>query len=111
MISITKEQKIVTLINVFTVSPERQAELIGLLTHATESTVRHVPGFISASLHGSLDGTKVAMYAQWRSVGDYEAMRRDVGASPFLQQALAFATFAPGMYEVVDTFTAAQESA
>jgi hypothetical protein len=31
----------------------------------------------SCSLHRGLDGTKVTMYAQWRSVEDYEAMRRD----------------------------------
>jgi hypothetical protein len=30
--------------------------------------VRHAAGFISARLHRSLDGTKVTMYAQWRSV-------------------------------------------
>jgi quinol monooxygenase YgiN len=52
---------------VFTVAPENQARLIDLLTRATESTVRHVPGFISATLHQSPDGAKVAMYAQWRS--------------------------------------------
>jgi heme-degrading monooxygenase HmoA len=41
-----------------------------LLARATETSVRHMPGFISATLHRSLDGTKVAMYAQWRSVDD-----------------------------------------
>ena len=111
MINITKERKLITLINIFTVLPKKQAELITLLTRATESAVRHVLGFISASLHRSLDGTKVAMYAQWRSVEDYDAMRRNAAASPFLQQALAMATFAPGMYEVVDTFTADEQTA
>src|SRR5258707_2641053 len=110
MISITKERKLITLINIFTVSPEKQAELVALLRRATESAVRHVPGFISATLHRSLDGTQVAMYDQWRSVEDYETMRRNAGTSPFFQQALAIATFAPGVYEVVDTFTAAKET-
>jgi quinol monooxygenase YgiN len=105
MINISKERKLLTLINVFSVAPEKQAELIALLARATDSTVRHVPGFISASLHRSLDGTKVTMYAQWRSPEDYEAMRQNTAASPFLQQALALATFAPGMYEVAETFT------
>jgi quinol monooxygenase YgiN len=49
----------VTLINVFTVEPARQQELIELLVRATESSVRHADGFISARLHRSLDGTKV----------------------------------------------------
>jgi DNA-binding CsgD family transcriptional regulator len=66
--------------------------------------LRHAPGFVSASLHRSTDGTKVTMYAQWRSVEDYQAMRQDPTPLPFLQEALAIARFDPGMYEVVQTF-------
>jgi quinol monooxygenase YgiN len=94
----------VTLINVFTVDPANQQRLIDLLTEATERSVRHAPGFVSARLHRSLDGTKVAMYAQWRSIAEYEAMRADPSPLPYLQQALAIAKFEPGMYEVVSTF-------
>jgi hypothetical protein len=68
--------------------------------------VRHARGFISASLHRSLDGTKVTMYAQWRSVEDCQAMRENPAPLPYLQQALAIAKFDPGMYEVVETFSA-----
>lgn len=93
------------LINVFTVEPANQQKLVGLLTQATEGFVRHAPGFISARLHRSLDGRQVAMYAHWLSKEDYEAMRKDPGPLPYLQQALQIATFAPGMYEVVQTFT------
>jgi quinol monooxygenase YgiN len=75
-------------INVFTVEPANQQRLVDLLTAATESTVRNIPGFISSSLHRSLDGTKVTMYAQWRSMEDYHDMRNDSTASPYLQQAL-----------------------
>ena len=64
--------KPVILINVFTVEPARQRELIELLTRATEDSVRHAQGFMSARLHRSLDGTKVTMYAQWRSDEDYQ---------------------------------------
>jgi len=111
MITITKERKIITLINVFTVAPGKQQELITLLTRATDSSVREVPGFISASLHRGLDGTKVTMYAQWRSVEDYQAMRQNAAAVPYLQQALAMATFDPGMYDVVETFVASEKNA
>ena len=97
--------KLVTLINVFTVASANQQRLLDLLARATETSVRHAPGFISASLHRGLDGTKVTMYAQWRSVEDYETMRRDPTPMPFLQQALAIAKFDPGMYEVVETFS------
>src|SRR5882724_9309714 len=105
MITISKGRKIITLINVFTVAPAKQQKLIALLTRATDSSVREVPGFISASLHRGLDGTKVTMYAQWRSIEDYQAMRENPAPLPYLQQALAIAKFDPGMYEVVETYS------
>jgi quinol monooxygenase YgiN len=107
MTTISKDNKFVTLINVFTVAPENQMQLIALLKQATETSILDVPGFISAALHRSLDGNKVTMYAQWQSVEAYEAMRKRAGPAPYLEQALAIATFAPGMYEVAETFIAA----
>src|ERR1700680_3006515 len=104
MATMSPSSKLVILINVFTVEPANQRQLLELLASATETSVRHVPGFISASLHRSLDGTKVTMYAQWRSVADYQAMRENPTAPPYLQQALAIAKFYPGMYEVVELF-------
>jgi quinol monooxygenase YgiN len=98
----------VTLINVFTVDPQNQERLIELLTRATETSVRHAPGFISANLHRSIDGTKVTMVAQWRSAEDYQAMRSDPAPLPFLQEALTIAKFDPGMYHVASTFAPAE---
>jgi quinol monooxygenase YgiN len=95
---------VITLINVFTVEPANQRRLVELLTEATEVLVRQAPGFVSASLHRSTDGTKVTMYAQWRSVEEYQAMRQDPAPLPFFQEALKIATFEPGIYEVVRTF-------
>ena len=94
----------VTFINVFAVEPARQQELLDLLDQATQ-VVRRAPGFISARLHRSVDGAKVAMYAQWQSAGHYQAMRGNPEAAPFLERALAFATFEPGMYEVVEDYS------
>ncbi len=105
MTSISTQQHYLTFINVFIVAPENQQQLVELLTAATE-TVRKVPGFVSSVLHRSLDGTKVTMYAQWRSQEDYNRMRSNPVAAPFLEQALSIARFEPGMYEVVTTFEA-----
>jgi len=105
MTTISKDAKLVTLINVFTVEPANQRLLLELLARATDTSVRHAPGFVSASLHRSLDGTRVTMYAQWRTIEDYEAMRRNPAPAPFLQQALALAKFEPGMYEVVESYS------
>jgi len=104
MPALSNDDKVVTLINVFTVEPANQQRLIDLLTLATEGTVRHAKGFISASLHRGIDGTKVTMYSQWRSAEDYQAMRLDPAPLPYLQEALTIAKFEPGIYEVVRTF-------
>ncbi|RYU95761.1 antibiotic biosynthesis monooxygenase family protein [Emticicia agri] len=92
------------LINVFTVAPENQQRLVELLTKATDESVKFIEGFISSTLHKSIDGAKVTMYAQWRSREDYENMRKNTGASPYLEEALQFAKFDMGMYEIVKVF-------
>ncbi|MET0635325.1 MAG: antibiotic biosynthesis monooxygenase family protein [Chitinophagaceae bacterium] len=104
MITISKEKKYLTLINVFTVEAENQGKLLNLLKLATESTVSKVAGFISASLHRGIDGSKVTMYAQWESIEAYQNMRNNSAASPFLDEALKIARFEPGMYEVSEIF-------
>src|ERR1700744_3244997 len=96
--TISTENKFLTLINVFTVDASNQQKLIDLLSLATESSVRNIPGFISAALHRSMDGTRVVMYAQWESVEAYQKMRANPAASPYLDEALTIARFEPGMY-------------
>jgi quinol monooxygenase YgiN len=100
----SEKDSIVALINVFTVEPANQQRLVDLLTRATDGWVNRAPGFISSTLHRSIDGTKVTMYAQWRRAEDYQAMRQDPGPLPFLEEALTIATFEPGIYEIVQTF-------
>jgi quinol monooxygenase YgiN len=109
MTRISAQSGVITLINVFTVDPANQRRLVELLTEATEVSVRRAPGFVSASLHRSRDGTRVTMYAQWQSIDHYQAMRQDPVALPFLEQALKIARFEPGIYEVVQTFTPVDE--
>ncbi|MGL5165850.1 MAG: antibiotic biosynthesis monooxygenase family protein [Afipia sp.] len=96
----------IVLINVFTTPQDQQQRLIDLLTRATDGLVDRAPGFVSSTLHRSIDGTKVTMVATWRNAEDYQAMRQDPRPLPFLQEALTFATFEPGMYEIVRTFKA-----
>lgn len=104
MTTISKDNKILTLINVFSVDPANQQQLVELLISATEISVRKMPGFISSSLHRSTDGRKVTMYAQWRSLEDYQKMRNNTDAAPYLENALTISKFDSGMYEVVETF-------
>lgn len=104
MTTISAENNYLTLINIFKVAPENQQKLVDLLILATDGSITKIDGFISSSLHRSLDGTKVTMYAQWESEEHYLRMRQNPVASPYLEQALKIATFEPGMYRVVKTF-------
>lgn len=72
MPTIAKNNDVVTVIFSFAVEPDRQQELINLLIDSLETTTKHQPGFVSASLHKSLDGTRVFNYAQWRTQAEYE---------------------------------------
>lgn len=60
----------ITVVNVFTVGPADQQRLIGILAEPTETSVERVSSFVSAILHRGSDGTKVGMYAQWRTLAD-----------------------------------------
>ena len=99
--TIESGSSIATLINVFTVAPDKQRQLVDLLVAATDEVMQHLPGFVSANIHASLDGTRVVNYAQWRTVEDFRAMLDDPIATPHLQAAGALATFEPHLYEVV----------
>jgi len=109
MTVISKQKKCVTCINVFTTEPANQQKLVELLILVTEKFVRQARGFISASLHRSLDGTKVTMYSQWHSMEDYQSFREEPAPVPYFAEALKIAKFEPGIYEVMETFDGAEE--
>jgi quinol monooxygenase YgiN len=72
MPTIAKQNEVITVIFSLATEPARQQELIDLTIDALETTTKHQPGFVSASLHRSLDGTRVFNYAQWRTQAEYE---------------------------------------
>jgi quinol monooxygenase YgiN len=94
---------LLTLINVFTVKPDDQQRLADVLIDATEQTMKRLPGFVSASIHKSYDGTKVINYAQWRSKKDFEAMMHDPKVKPHMAAAAGLATFEPILCEVAES--------
>jgi heme-degrading monooxygenase HmoA len=101
MTTIQEHAPVATLINVFTVAPERAAELAEMLRMATEETMRFVPGFVSANIHVSTDGTRVVNYAQWQSAEAFHAMLQDSGAREHMDRCAAVATsFEPRLYTV-----------
>jgi quinol monooxygenase YgiN len=99
--TITQDTSLATLINVFTVEPARQQELLDLLYKATEDVMRHQPGFVSANLHRSTDGTKVVNYAQWQSEEHFHRMLDDPVAQEHMRQASELASSVePRLYTV-----------
>jgi hypothetical protein len=96
MTRIAADQSLVTLINVFTVAPERQQQLV----EATRTTMVKLDGFISANIHKSLDGVRVTNY-EWRTRADFEAMLGHPEAIPHMQACAALAeSVEPHLYDV-----------
>lgn len=100
-VTIAAGRPVLTLINVYDVDPARQEELVTLLTETTDSVMRHLPGFLSVSIHRSLDGTRVANYAQWASTEAFERMLRHPEAQARVRALAGVATrVSPVVYQV-----------
>ncbi|HEU4349229.1 MAG TPA: antibiotic biosynthesis monooxygenase family protein [Actinoplanes sp.] len=78
--TISVQNHLVTLMNVFTCPEDRQNALVAALDEATVELFVKQPGFISANIHASLDRTRVVNYAQWASQDAFEITmgRQDV---------------------------------
>lgn len=73
----TQGEGIVFINKFFASTREDQEWLIQELRSFTEDTMRHQPGFISATLHKSFDGLTVINYARWRSAEDLKRAREN----------------------------------
>lgn len=106
MTTIQRNGPYATLINVFTVDPDKAHELAAMLTAATENVMQHKDGFRSANIHVSTDGTRVVNYAQWESEAAYRRMFEDPAAREHMAQAAALAvSFDPHLYTVESVHT------
>jgi heme-degrading monooxygenase HmoA len=72
MPEITDRQDVITQINVVDVEPGREAELLALMRERVRF-MKTQPGFVSATLHRSLKGTRVVNYVQWTDVESLRA--------------------------------------
>ena len=63
---IRSDKQPVTQITVIESEPEKQAEALSLMTERARFMARQ-PGFISISVHRSLDGRRIVNYIQWQS--------------------------------------------
>lgn len=102
MSKIEANKGVITQINVFTGAPENTAALIALLIEAANS-VRDVPGWLSANIHRSLDGTQVVNYAQCESFAAWEKVMEKLKEGDFLERNKKLGESHPGLYEVAYT--------
>ena len=63
---IQKDNRTVTQITFIEVEPEKQPEALSLMTERARFMARQ-PGFVSISLHRSLDGRRIVNYVQWQN--------------------------------------------
>ena len=99
---IQANEGVVTQINVFTVAPEKQQALIELLKEAAEFA-SEIPGWISANIHRSLDGTRVVNYAQSKDIESAQRIINTLREAGWLDRNRALGEANPGLYEVVFT--------
>ena len=84
--TIRVDSTITTLVNVFTVEPSNQPEVLALLQEGTETMFSKRPGWISTNLLKSRDGRQVIVYSQWRDAKNIDAFRQDPRMKPYFQQ-------------------------
>jgi quinol monooxygenase YgiN len=76
MLIIEERRSHATFVNVFSVAPENQDEVARVLVRISDEVASEFPGFISASTHKSVDGTRIFNYLQWRSPEDLAKMQQ-----------------------------------
>ena len=92
----------VTLINTFNVAPEAADRLVVELIVAIETAMHPLAGFISASVHKSMDSKRIVNYAQWANRTDYERMMLNPVAIDHMARCVAIAkSVEPVIYDVV----------
>ena len=100
MATLDLDNNLTTVIIIFTVKPEQQQDLIEAIAEFLE-VVKTQSGFVSANLHKSIDGVKVANYAQWSSMDTFKAFRDNDEVQAKAKKLFEFDTPDSHVYEVV----------
>jgi heme-degrading monooxygenase HmoA len=91
------------LYNVQALGQERCDRFLDTFVSAMETSVRHMPGFVTAHLRLSLNRDFVGVCTRWRTEQSFEAMLRDAHAQRLFWRAAAAAEgFDPGLFDTDD---------
>lgn len=108
MPQIQADEQPVTQITVVESEPDKQAEALSVMTVRARFMMRQ-PGFISISLHRSLDGRRIVNYVQWqnrdllRSAHQSPEFRKEWGHFDQLTDEID-----PNLYEVAQVMDGSQ---
>lgn len=98
-----------TFINTFRCEPSDQDEVVRVNVDIVDQVASTFPGFISASVHRSTDGTWVINYLQWKSSEHLTAMQRSPEFQAIARRFGGLIEFEPHECEVVDVSEPAPE--
>ncbi|MEI4231972.1 antibiotic biosynthesis monooxygenase family protein [Roseovarius sp. D22-M7] len=92
-------------ITTFEVTPGTCQDLIDLLNAAYRDVIADRDGFIAAALHVNDAQTRIAIYSQWRTREDFQAMLRSDEMRARNREINALCrNFEPVMYDVAGCF-------
>jgi quinol monooxygenase YgiN len=101
MPEIISDARYATFINTFRCEPSNQDEVVRINVDIVDRVASIFPGFISASVHRSLDGTRVFNYLQWESADHLAAMQRSDEFQAIASRFAGLIEFDPHHCEVV----------
>jgi quinol monooxygenase YgiN len=90
-----------TFINTFRCDPHNQDEVVQINVDIVDQVASSFPGFVSASVHRSTDGTRVINYLQWESAEYLAAMQRSAEFQAIGSRFAGLTEFDPHQCEVV----------
>ena len=90
-----------TFINTFRCQPADQDQVVAINIDIAECVAKRFPGFISATVHRSTDGTRVINYLQWESPEHLAAMQRSAEFEAVARRFAGLIEFDPHHCEVV----------
>ena len=103
MTTIKIDKDIITLINVFTVDPSKQQQLVDALVETTKQVWRLQDGYVSASIHKSQDMKKVVNYVQYKGKKAFDKRLDNPKAIIHMNKILSIAKADGHLYDVVFT--------
>src|SRR4051812_19330944 len=90
-----------TFINTFRCKPSDQDDVVRINVGIVEQVASKFPGFISASVHRSTDGTRVFNYLQWESAEHLSPMQSSPEFRAIARRFAGLIEFDPHECEVV----------